>query len=188
MKNLLSILVMLTITQVAIAAPKEIDSVYMWTGKGYVQSIKQNGNLLDGAINIDDSIQVWLDYNPEDLSAMHIDASIGGYDFFSYDGDMITNGDTVSFKSNGNSPFSDASYAFLTLTFTGSLLDGGLPTAEMLAQADNINFGVSQGNIDSYSIIGNGLDSNIPAVPIPAAAWLFMSGLLGLVAVSRRTA
>jgi hypothetical protein len=28
--------------------------------------------------------------------------------------------------------------------------------------------------------------SNMPAVPVPAAAWLFVSGLLALVSVSRR--
>lgn len=196
MKNLLLFLVMLTITPFVNADSIGGDSVYSWPGNyrgwGVVDTVSETGSLLNGAINVGDSIQVWLKYDTTDLSTMHIDARIGDYDFISVDGEMITTAgdtDTVTFLSNGDSMFSDASYSFLQLTFTGSLLGDGLPTTEMLARADNIKFGVSQYlSPASFSIIGDGLDSYIPSVPVPAAAWLFMSGLLGLVAVSRRRA
>lgn len=41
-------------------------------------------------------------------------------------------------------------------------------------------------NTDSNFILGSLLVSNITAVPLPAAAWLFTSGLMGLVLVARR--
>ena len=38
----------------------------------------------------------------------------------------------------------------------------------------------------SYSIAATGINTNASAVPVPAAVWLFGSGLMGLVGVARR--
>jgi hypothetical protein len=40
----------------------------------------------------------------------------------------------------------------------------------------------------NFNMIDQGMATHVSAVPVPAAAWLFISGLIGLVGVSRRKA
>ena len=59
--------------------------------------------------------------------------------------------------------------------------------------ASGILMGAFTGDSIEGAIFGDALvaklgEVGIPAVPVPAAAWLFGSGLLGLVGVTRRTA
>lgn len=70
----------------------------------------------------------------------------------------------------------------------GSFADFG--AAAIAVAAGDLRFGLHVRSIgvagDSDSYIGGGPDPDIRIVPIPAAAWLFGSALLGLVAVTRR--
>lgn len=50
----------------------------------------------------------------------------------------------------------------------------------------NAFFGGSLEN-GSFSPVSGGSDSNLAAVPVPAAIWLFSSGLVGLTVLARRT-
>jgi hypothetical protein len=54
---------------------------------------------------------------------------------------------------------------------------GGMPMQDGPFPANNANFDVTSLHVDAV---------NIDAVPVPAAVWLFGSGLLGLVGVARR--
>ena len=51
---------------------------------------------------------------------------------------------------------------------------------------DNGPFSGFNANFDITSVTITGVDPGTPAVPVPAAVWLFGSGLLGLVGVARR--
>ncbi len=46
-------------------------------------------------------------------------------------------------------------------------------------------FGQTASEIGAYSL-DYSIEINVSAVPVPAAAWLFGSGLLGLVSIARR--
>lgn len=45
----------------------------------------------------------------------------------------------------------------------------------------------TKSNIASLDDKSNGIDPNIPAVPVPAAFWLFGTALIGFIGISRRT-
>ena len=83
---------------------------------------------------------------------------------------------------------------FLTVTFDGLLATGG--TVTQTFQLDGNAFG-----LETFSFVGfTGLsqvswtqdtpfhqfDNIVTTIPVPAAAWLFGSGLLGLIGVARR--
>jgi hypothetical protein len=59
-----------------------------------------------------------------------------------------------------------------------------LATLNFDGQADRIQFRAKgKGAKNQFYIV----NANVTAVPLPAGVWLFMSGLLGLAAISRRT-
>ena len=84
-----------------------------------------------------------------------------------------------------------------TIGGTGALIGGGFPLCDdgvsgvRMATAP---FPGHQANFDVSSLVvtsctnddGTGTCVNPPAIPVPAAVWLFGSGLLGLVGVARR--
>lgn len=109
----------------------------------------------------------------------------------------IANGDTLAFSPTigANTNYTVTNYAGGTLTLTsGDSFSFALrQSAGAWMSPDNV---VCNGRTHSCQVAWNGFSSNLvvdvakvvpPAsVPLPAAAWLFGSGLLGLVGVSRR--
>jgi hypothetical protein len=88
-----------------------------------------------------------------------------------------------------------ASSQSLTGTFTGDIISGLPPTSENhnlnLIAIDLTSFGVGLGDSVSSIVLGlpnAGADFALGAavVPVPAAVWMFGSGLIGLVGLARR--
>ena len=68
------------------------------------------------------------------------------------------------------------------VTYTGGSLAGGLTSGRIEGQFTNATSGDFSGAFNADSVIAK----VGPVVPVPAAVWLFGSGLLGLVGVARR--
>lgn len=126
-------------------------------------------------------------------------------------GDLFANGDTISFNIGTTGNVNDAGTEINDFTTSaGNGLFPGLPPMQGAANtgADengvvhdvinpyanflNVPNGYDLSNLDfsSYNLYPHGIAtitiSSVSAVPVPAAVWLMGSGLLGLVAVSRR--
>lgn len=109
----------------------------------------------------------------------------------------ITNGDTLAFSPTigASTNYTVTNYAGGTLTLSGndSFSFGLRQSAGAWMGPDNV---VCNARTHSCQVAWNGYSSNLvvdvsqvvpPAsVPVPAALWLFGSGLLGLIGVSRR--
>lgn len=111
----------------------------------------------------------------------------------------ITNGDTLAFSPaiGANTNYTVTNYAGSTLTLTGNdwFSFALRQSAGAWMSPDNV---VCNSRTHSCQVAWNGFSSNLvvdvdqivppSSVPVPAAAWLFGSGLLGLIGVSRRRA
>lgn len=113
-------------------------------------------------------------------------------------GDVITGGalpasDGLSAKGYGSAPMGPAPMATTNyntdgVTVTGDgvggLLDdgiGGSPMTTAPFAQHNANF-----DMTAITFVGCSAECTPPEIPVPAAVWLFGSGLLGLVGVARR--
>ncbi len=173
-----------------------VDTTYNFSG--LISNTVSSGSLLNGNIQNGDTFSGSLQYNKADVSSIHLDVSVNGFDFTPAVGQFVaTNGvntDVLTFSSNSIPDFANTSYAFVTLSFidnTGTLLNNPvttLPDYNMLMGFDAVTLNIEQNGFNNSGFTSYNLSGNVSAVPIPAAAWLFMSGLLGLVAVSRRKA
>lgn len=86
-------------------------------------------------------------------------------------------------SSNGSQSFGIILYSLDTSAFSG--LDYRvLPYA--LEQADYAVFYIEDKDSTGTTYLATGYLTSVAVVPIPAAAWLFGSGLIGLLGVSRR--
>lgn len=74
-----------------------------------------------------------------------------------------------------------------TLTFQALTAGNSLLSMAVTIPSKGGDF-VSANTFDVQSVTFNGANVNASAVPVPAAAWLFGSGLLGLVGIMRRKA
>ena len=109
-------------------------------------------------------------------------------------GNLLTGSWTgSSVISLGNSFFS---FEIVAGSFTDTKNEGlttyfGMPTGEYIGGI-NLSFamatGTSVGSAFTSTSVYSGDVVNTPAVPVPAAVWLFGSGLIGLVGVARRRA
>lgn len=112
--------------------------------------------------------QIGTTITPNIVSAFEVDTSVGGLDPLNKGVDV---GNTFGFTGG---PLTQDSQIFTASnTFTGNL------AYDLMAV--NINFSLSANS----SVGVSGFVQQTP-VPVPAAVWLFGSGLLGLVAVARR--
>ena len=162
---------------------------------------------LAGNVNYDGSIRLQVTGCCEDFLGGHTES--GDYDLFVFLGvDVLADIDFLSFEglTPGEAFSAEISFADFDPTLGwfdefGNLIasddDGGLdllsrlevivPDNGVLTFAvsgfPNINFdGAGHNEIGNYQLVLG----DVSAVPVPAAAWLFGSGLLGLVAVARR--
>ena len=103
-----------------------------------------------------------------------------GVDIFNdlNDGSVFATGTTAS---GGNDVYSLTDAALLSLNNASSYWLMGGATADDLGRAYGFTNGVSSG--DQIRLT---LETSFAAVPVPAAFWLFGSGLIGVVAVARR--
>ena len=102
----------------------------------------------------------------------------------------ITSVTSYNSFSNGDASFLDASGAYLS---AGAIFNLNFDTA--LTNAGG-TIGVSAEEVLLFSftppsglptvLTGSGFVTGTPAVPVPAAVWLFGSGLIGLIGVARR--
>ena len=113
--------------------------------------------------------------------------SRGGFDFLNFD--LLLNGQaygaTDSIFENDAATSSDALAAFNDSVFSFGSLAAGNYELQFLMNMD-VNNG---GNFYGEFVFGAGDGSNALAlsqVPVPAAVWLFGSGLIGLIGVARR--
>ena len=87
------------------------------------------------------------------------------------------------------------SFGVLGDTVSGTLIDGTIPndangTIRLQGTFSSINFtAISSGSFEDGIFLQIGADENdISAVPVPAAVWLFSSGLIGLLGMTRHKA
>lgn len=121
---------------------------------------------------------------------------------------IVTTGDPIDisdeiFQLSSTSGFFDGSFGGFAGTFSvGGLLTGTFDNLTIIGLggsdgqfmgAVTYTGGSMQGSLTGGSIVGTFSGSSVMAklgsvtvVPVPAAAWLFGSGLIGLVAVARR--
>ena len=92
---------------------------------------------------------------------------------------------SISFL-NGDASFLELSSgrpSFLNMSFDSALTESGGTIG--VAVEETIILFTSPIPITAF-LSGSGFVTGTPAVPIPAAAWLFGSGLLGLIGIARR--
>jgi hypothetical protein len=151
-------------------------------------------------------------YRTIDLSGFSIDAS--GYFVMCGDASQVANCDYSFTTTNGW--FQNGAPEAVALYESSNLLDSLSYEGELLPFTEGTILAISDNNSDitSLSRLPDGLDSNdnlmdfqsgcitpgsaniagtgdcsvttVSAVPLPAAAWLFGSGMLGLVGFARR--
>ena len=93
--------------------------------------------------------------------------------------DSDTTGAKITFLLDGINVNPDRDgEAFTGWTFVGIIDETGFSTVEIVE--------LSGADYDQHPIWGDSFTVGVSAVPIPAAVWLFGSGLLGLVGVARR--
>jgi len=93
--------------------------------------------------------------------------------------------DHVTWTQLGNGFFADTATGDTNFGFNPTFaLDFAAGTTLGLMPAQVTGYGVTGAPVSSTGMVL----SAVPAVPVPAAAWLFGSGLLGLIGVTRRKA
>ena len=112
-----------------------------------------------------------------DLSGVVLSSVFGGFSFGQ--ADVSLRSQDGSFNISFSTPFFDGNETPFDLSGT---LFPNIYTLSANANIDADAFG--EGAVSGAALFS--LDFNVAAVPIPAAAWLFGSGLLGLVGIARR--
>jgi len=136
-------------------------------GMGVCSAINTSAQCIDSSddnVSIDSGNAEILSWNLSQ-NITDVTLGLGDTDHYDYNGNIL-------YRYGGGAwiEASDASNdGYLTLT-----LDGSSNMIEFMAVGESFN--------DHFYI----RNADITAVPVPAAVWLFASGLLGLVAVSRR--
>ena len=106
------------------------------------------------------------------------------YGTWSYDGAEAPDPNVRYWVAKGGNGFNLFWTVDASATMAGGACDGAIFTNECLAEAKNVFSG------EWYTPGGEGLSHltfyDTGEVPVPAAVWLFGSGLLGLVGVARR--
>ena len=134
-------------------------AVVTWTIQN---AIYDDGSELVGSFDYDASVDIFSNYN--------ITSGVNGSSSSTYN----TTNATIQFSGSTflflDKPSFDLNLSFGALTDAGGIV--GLGGQEMIFTQD------------TRTLVSGNLTA--PAVPVPAAAWLFGSGLLGLIGVARR--
>ena len=164
-----------------------------------VSMTRQTGtNLIDGIILVDwnGSVDMQLHiewdatglFNAIDLGLQAGDVLSGTNLYYDTNGNGVYDAGIDTYRADIGSatPFSDT----LTSTYLTHTSGGAAPMAST-ANSLGLITGPFQNSIAGYFDIGTGNSIHITSVsqvPVPAAVWLFGSGLLGLIGVARRKA
>ena len=144
---------------------------------GAAYFVDNNTSGFPGVIDFDDDV---LEFNDPTLSSFSMTKDDG--ELF----DLIS----VETGSLGRDVNDDGSFVF-----TGIFGSGGTVTQTILGVAPGVTTNLFTGFVGLSSLVVTSNDGHFPvmdnisvasAVPIPAALWLFGSGLLGLIGIARR--
>jgi len=140
-------------------------------------NIIKQANLLPGAWTPGQQIDISLDFRGT--------TGAGGVFFIELFSEVDGGGTSSAVILGGGPQFPASATEWQTLTFTGFAgpdTTGGI-TLQLNAACAPVEGCISDIQIDNVQIFA---DVEVPQVPVPAAVWLFGSGLLGLVGVARR--
>jgi len=139
--------------------------------------IDNNFTSFPGLIDFDDDV---LEFNETSASFVMTKDDGGLFDLFSVDTGSL-----------GRDEFDDGNFVF-----TGIFGTGGTITQTVLGVAPGVTTNLFTGFVGLSSLVVTSNDGAFPvmdnitvdvsAVPVPAAVWLFGSGLLGLIGIARR--
>lgn len=145
---------------------------------------------ISGSAVLDDSGTLTITSSYREATVFGTDATLGNIVTVhgAWDGTTFTAANAsqryTSCMDNGNDPaFSACVSASLQLNFE-------YPVTSIVGSANALNggFTTTLSSVTSNRHYQYVLSNGTPAVPVPAAAWLFGSGLLGLVGTARRRA
>ena len=157
----------------------------------YVSGVTDFNSFVSGTTTIDGANNGW--FSPGTITTSNIDFDLGGS--FNIESFALWNDfQNVGQNINAFNLWADDNAGFATPVLLGSF--NAIVSDEPLNFGQIFNFGVTDASHVRMEILSNygstfvtGFSEaafGITAVPVPAAVWLFGSGLLGLVAVARR--
>lgn len=139
-------------------------------------NIIKQANLLPGAWTTGQAIDIQFDIRGT--------ASAGGVLFAELFSELTGGGVSSSVILGGGPLFPNADpNVWTTYNFTGY---AGPDTSGGITLQLNAACGAGAGCVSDYFIDNVSISADVSAVPVPAAAWLFGSGLLGLIGIARR--
>lgn len=133
-----------------------------------------------------DTAILGVDTTAAAITGMETDLFGIGWDFSSVTvtTDPATPGKEYLSVLLGTSGAFTGAFDILTLDFTA--LQPGITTASLSLAPLNGSDWLSSDFITAIPVTYEGADITVGAVPVPAAVWLFGSGLIGLVGIARR--
>ena len=190
MKNLFLTLTLLFVTQTVSAAVVTFNTPTYPGSSGRIEQYEENGVYLSGAFNHTDA---GISGNPDNGSAFIQYGDTSSINIGMADGSLF-NMVSIDIALSSNYAMSD------TITFIGQR-----PGSVMVTQVFTIDglmrpgsdfqtfffdagfYGIQYAYVSDASLGFYSLDNlNVAAVPLPAAAWLFMGGLVGLLRFGQR--
>jgi len=133
-----------------------------------------------GSTHVDD-LYFWYGFDPDadDWTSTRLQDDPSGITFTGHDGDILYWG--AAGNSTPDAPFSETATSMI---FSGPSGLGFETIAILWADGSNGSFTFT--NIEQAITVSQGSVSPVSSVPIPAAAWLLGSGLVGMLGLRRK--